>query len=63
MTRNIKDMLFEFIRDEDGLTHSHVLEHFLLLLMIVSIMALVISEFPVFYVKLWTRIIDATIFK
>jgi hypothetical protein len=58
VAKKIDMMLFELIRDEDGFTHVQLLEHFLLLFIIVSIMAIVILGMPVFYAKLWAKIVD-----
>jgi hypothetical protein len=62
-SKKIDIMLLKFIRDEDGLTHVQLLEHFLLLFIIVSIMAIVILEFPVFYAKLWAKIVDPNLLR
>jgi hypothetical protein len=62
-SKKIDMMLFEFIHDEDGFTHAQLLEYFLLFFMIVSIMAIVILEFTVFYAKLWAKIIDPNLFR
>jgi uncharacterized protein YqhQ len=58
ISKKIDMMLFEFIHNEGGFTHAQLLESFLLFFMIVSIMAIVILGFPVFYAKLWAKIVD-----
>ena len=62
VSKKLDMMLFEFIHDEDGLTHIQLLEYFLLFFMSVSIMAIVILEIPVFYAKLWAKI-DPNLFR
>ena len=63
VSKKIDKMLFEYIDDKGGFTHVQLVEYFLLFFMIVSIMAVVILEFPVFYDKLWAKIIDSQLFK
>jgi len=49
-------MLFESFRSEKGLTHAQLLEYFLLAFMILSIIAIITLEIPIFYTHLWAKI-------
>ncbi len=49
-------MSFEFFYSEKGLTHTQLLEYFLLAFMILSIMAIITLEFPIFYTHVWAKI-------
>jgi hypothetical protein len=63
MSNKLDVMLFKIIPDEDGFTHVQLLEYFLLFIMIVSIMAIVILGFPVFYAKLFAKIVDPNLLR
>jgi hypothetical protein len=54
--KKLNMMLFEFFHSEKGLTHTQLLEYFLLAFMILSIMTIITLEIPIFYTHVWAKI-------